>query len=104
MATDLKNYVSILGWPQGSVLGPLLFILHINDLPYASSLLTKLYADDTCLIFSTKTVDELQITINSEMNKIQNWMFSNKLSINYSKTKYMLNKVDTVRHLYGGGS
>ena len=79
-----------IGVPQGSVLGPLFFILYINDLPYASSLVTKLYADDTCLIFSAKTVDELQIVINSEVNKIQNWMSSNKLSINYSKTKYML--------------
>ena len=79
-----------IGVPQGSVLGPLLFLLYINDLPYASLLLTKLYADDTCLIFSAKTVDELQVVINREVNKIQSWMFSNKLSINYKKTKFMI--------------
>ena len=79
-----------IGVLQGSVLGPLLFLLYINDLPYASSLVTKLFADDTCLIFSAKTIDELEISINREMGKIHDWMVSNKLSINYSKTKYML--------------
>ena len=62
----------------------------VLTLPCASLLLTKLFADDTCLIFSAKTIDELQIVINREMRKIENWMSSNKLSINYKKTKYML--------------
>ena len=79
-----------IGVPQGSELGPLLFLLYINDLPCTSLLLTKLFADDTSLIFSAPTVHQLKITINLEMNRIHEWMVSNKLSINYSKTKYML--------------
>ena len=79
-----------IGVPQGSVLGPLLFLLYINDLPLASQLLTKLFADDTVLIFSADNLNDLQILINNELRAIHQWMTSNKLSLNYDKTKYML--------------
>ena len=88
--TKSEELIIDIGVPQGSVLGPLLFLLYINDLPFSSSLLTKLYADDTCLLFSAATLDELQRVINREMLKIQNWMSGNKLSINHKKTKFML--------------
>ena len=79
-----------IGVPQGSVLGPLLFLLYINDLPLASKIIIKMSADDTCLVFSAASLDELQIKINREINKIDNWMTSNKLTLNYSKTRFML--------------
>ena len=79
-----------IGVPQGSVLGPLLFLLYINDLPLVSNVVTKMFADDTCLIFSASDLGELQIIINREIKKIDDWMASNKLTLNYSKTKYML--------------
>ena len=76
--------------PQGSVLGPLLFIIYINDLSGASNLVTKLIADDTCLLFSADSVAELQRIANHEIQKIENWLICNKLSINYSKINYMI--------------
>ena len=79
-----------IGVPQGSILGPLLFLLYINDLPLVSNLITKLFADDTCLIFSSETLSSLQAIVNSEIAKIDKWMHSNKLSLNHSKTKFIL--------------
>ena len=49
-----------------------------------------MFADDSCLIFSADNLDELQITINRELGKVDEWMASNKLTLNYSKTKFML--------------
>ena len=79
-----------IGVPQGSVLGPLLFLLYINDLPLASKSIIKMFADDTCLVFSSSNLNELQIMINCEVRKIDDWMASNKLTLNYSKTRFML--------------
>ena len=76
------------GVPQGSILGPLLFLLYINDLPMASDLGITLFADDTCLFYSCKNILELKSMINNEMVKIGNWMSSNRLTINYTKSFY----------------
>ena len=78
------------GVPQGSILGPILFILYINDLPNASTFFTNLFADDTSLAKSNCNLQELILESNLELEKAQNWFRANKLSLNVSKTKYMI--------------
>ena len=90
----ISGLVSILwGVTQGSVLGPLLFLIFINDLPNACSLFSWIFADDTALALSSKNFAELEIRFNSEINKAQDWLLANGLSVHYvDKTKYMLIK------------
>ena len=79
------------GVPQGSLLGPLLFIIYINDFCKSSDKLSFiLFADDTNLFFSHRNPHTLVETINIELFKISQWIRANKLSLNFSKTKFML--------------
>ena len=78
------------GVPQGSILGPLLFNLYINDLASASNLTVRLYADDACLTYSHHNISSLENKINSELMSISDWFKINKLSVNYTKSNFML--------------
>ena len=78
------------GIPQGSVLGPLLFLLFINDLPQASKFNATLFADDANLHISHQNPHSLQVMVNEEIEKIENWMYFNKLTLNYSKCCFMI--------------
>ena len=78
------------GVPQGSVLGPLLYLIYVNDLPNSLNSTPILYADDTCVLVEGSTLEELEIKINSEMNKISQWMQANLLTINTNKTSIMV--------------
>jgi hypothetical protein len=79
------------GVPQGSILGPILFLLYINDLPKQSNVLhSTLYADDTNLLISGKNLTQTIHLLNQELNKIHSWLQTNKLSINLTKTNYII--------------
>ena len=89
---DSKSRTRVIttGVPQGSILGPLLFLIYINDLPSVSTVFDMLmYADDTTLYCNIN--EELNdFTINNELGKIDDWLTSNKLCLNAKKTKFMI--------------
>ena len=79
------------GVPQGSVLGPLLFLLYINDLPNISKKLKfYLFADDTNLYFSSNDLDYLQTVVNKELKKFHKWLRANRLALNIDKTNCLI--------------
>ena len=79
------------GVPQGSVLGPLLFLLYVNDLPNISSkLIFYLFADDTNIYFECDDLKELEETINHELRQLKVWLNANRLALNVKKTNFVI--------------
>ena len=79
------------GVPQGSILGPILFLCYINDMPSASKILDIfLFCDDTTLLISGKSLAEIIPILNCELQKICEWFRCNKLSLHPGKTKFMI--------------
>ena len=78
------------GVPQGSVLGPLLFLLYINDIKESSKILEFfLFADDTTVYYSDKTNPGTENLLNLELSKVSVWLAANKLSLNVKKSNFL---------------
>ena len=76
------------GVPQGSVLGPLLFLLYINDMPLSSKIVNFiLFADDTTVFYSSPAISDLFANLSCELPNLNHWFRSNKLLINADKSK-----------------
>ena len=100
--TNRKQYVSLsgidsnianieFGVPQGSVLGPLLFLIYINDLHVAIKYSkTRHFADDTNLLINNNSLKQLNKHLNLDLRRLCNWLKANKISLNCSKTELII--------------
>ena len=95
-STQIGSIVSnkertVCGVPQSSVLGPLLFLIYVNDMHRSSRKFDfYLFADDTNLLYAEKDLSKLEVVVNEELLKLCEWLHSNKLSLNVSKSNFVI--------------
>ena len=79
------------GVPQGSILGPLFFLLYINDLPTClNKTKPRLFADDTNIIAAGECLHDIEDAVNSDLENLRQWLMANKLSLNVAKTEFQI--------------
>jgi hypothetical protein len=78
------------GVPQGSILGPLLFLIYVNDLSGVVKDKVLLYADDTGILVAGKSISEIEASLSSSMELVSEWLVDNKLSLHLGKTESIL--------------
>ena len=89
--TDSKTESVTCGIPQGSILGPLLFIISVNDISEVSNkIFPSLFADDTTILMEGNSIHNVIASLNIELHKLNVWLKANKLSINVAKTHFMV--------------
>ena len=91
------------GVPQGSVLGPLLFSIYINDLPLILSALCQLFADDTTLHTSHSKLEKISFTLQKNVNELINWAELNHMCLHPQKTKCMIITTRQKRQNFSSG-
>ncbi len=89
------------GVPQGSILGPLFFLIYVNDLENTAPMKCLLFADDTTLLVHGKDTEDLIATTNEQINIINNWFQSNKLTVHPEKTNFMAFNIKDRKKLNG---
>jgi hypothetical protein len=78
------------GVPQGSILGPILFLIYINDIKNSSKLSILCFADDTTVSYSSQNIPDLHNVMHAELERLNQWFRANKLCLNTQKTKYII--------------
>ena len=78
------------GVPKGPVLGPLLFLIYVNDIPAVVKHKLLLYADDAALLIHGKNLKDIESSLSSELEIVNEWLISNKLSLPLGKTESIL--------------
>ena len=99
LTNDIKCLLEInFGVPQGSMIGPLLFLIYVNDFYLASKLKSVMFADDTYLFISDENIGELFQQMNKELKSVSSWFKANKLSISIDKTKWTIFHLTSKKH------
>jgi len=88
------------GVPQGSILGPLLFVVYMNDLPRGVNQLARpvIYADDTSVLVSAKDLEELEVKVSTTLHHITDWFSINRLTLNMEKTNCIKFTANHTKH------